>query len=98
MLPSKGRWYPRFGFGDRKLEAAKTGWRGRSRSVGGLGYLCRSQLASELKPDLRMAGWDHQERGGVKDVAAPAIDGALPQVRSAAGLEPMFAIKDQARA
>ena len=49
-----------------------------------------------MKPDLRAwPGGITKNEAAIKDIAAPAIDGALPQVRTSAALEPMFAIGDR---
>lgn len=53
-------------------------------------------LAREMKDDIRAwPGGITKNEAALKDVAAPAVDGALPQVRTSAALEPMFAIGDR---
>ena len=81
---------------EEKLEAAKTFGEDVHVPLADWVTYVDPQLASELKPDLRAwPGGITKNEAAIKDIAAPAIDGALPQVRTSAALEPMFAIGDR---
>ena len=81
---------------EEKLEAAKTFGEDVHVPLADWVTYVDPQLASELKPDLRAwPGGITKNEAAIKDIAASAIDGALPQVRTSAALEPMFAIGDR---
>ena len=59
-------------------------------------YMDPQLWRGNLKDDIRAwPGGITKNEAALKDVAAPAVDGALPQVRTSAALEPMFAIGDR---
>ena len=79
-----------------KLEAAKTFGEDVHVPLAEWVTYMDPQLARELKDDIRAwPGGITKTEAAIKDFAAPAIDGALPQVRTSAALEPMFAIGDR---
>lgn len=79
-----------------KLEAAKTFGEDVHVPLADWVTYVDPQLAGDLKNDLRAwPGGITKNEAAVKDLVAPAIDGALPQVRTSAALEPMFAIGDR---
>jgi len=79
-----------------KLEAAKTFGEDVHVPLADWVTYMDPQLARELKDDIRAwPGGITKNEAALKDVAAPAVDGALPQVRTSAALEPMFAIGDR---
>jgi len=79
-----------------KLEAAKTFGEDVHVPLSDWVTYMDPTLARELKDDIRAwPGGITKNEAALKDIAAPAIDGALPQVRTSAALEPMFAIGDR---
>jgi hypothetical protein len=79
-----------------KLEAAKTFGEDVHVPLADWVTYMDPTLAREMKDDIRAwPGGITKNEAALKDVAAPAVDGALPQVRTSAALEPMFAIGDR---